>query len=87
MVVTAGEDSECDPALVYEAICNTVSNLEKDQVILFLFEDDDALIQVQPGFATTLFGLNPGMVDFLIPLVTSRGLFLKVYDEEFQEVL
>lgn len=61
--------------------------MRKHQVIQVLSVENDALIQVKPGFDITFFGFSTEAMNFIKQLATGRGLYVKLYDDGFQEVV
>lgn len=86
-VVSANAESTVDPETLYDAIRDTVMNTGNHQATFFICAEDDVLVEVQPDFSVTLFGFSAQKLEFLLPLVRSRGLFLKSYDGGFRSVL
>lgn len=86
VLVTNGRDVP-DPSMLYEMVTSTVINLEYDQVIQVLSVKNDAMMQVKPGLEITFFGFSTEAMDSIKQLATGRGLFVKLYDDGFQEVV
>lgn len=86
-VISANATTEVELAKLYDTLVDTAMDTGHYQVVYFICEEDGVLVEVQPDFSVTLFGLSSQNLSFLLPLVQSRGLFLKSYDGGFRSVL